>query len=105
LKKKSQDYIKRRSINFTNVRIAPKKMLVAEKEDAKAPPAPGSCARWPPGGANKKDRFYNIQNFSVTYAYNEEYKRDINIDWRLHKTYNGAFDYNFQNKPKEIKTI
>lgn len=107
LKKKSQDYIKRRSINFTNVKIAPKKDGGGKDDkaappEAGMPPAPGAGGGGGGGGA-KKERFYNLQNFSVTYAYNEEYKRDINIDWRLHKTYMGAFDYNFQNKPKEIK--
>jgi cell surface protein SprA len=108
LKKKSQDYVKRRSINFTNVRIAPKKDAGGGKSDPTKPSAPGDPATPPPaggggGGGEKKDHFWSLQNFSVTYAYNEEYKRDINIDWRLHKTYAGAFDYSFQNKPKEIK--
>jgi cell surface protein SprA len=105
LKKKSQDYIKRRSINFTNVRIAPKQDAGGGKEEDAKAPAPGAAPGAPPAGPakEKKDHFYSIQNFSVTYAYNEEYKRDINIDWRLHKTYNGAFDYSFQNKPKEIR--
>ena len=111
IKKKSQDYVKRRSINFTNVRIAPKKDAAgsgggsADAAKDAPPAAPGAPAPPVPtgGGGAKKERFYNLQNFSVTYAYNEEYKRDINIDWRLHKTYLGAFDYSFNNKPKEIK--
>jgi cell surface protein SprA len=104
IKKKSQDYVKRRSINFTNVRIAPKKGG-ASSDAGKTPPAGGAPPPPPPSGGagGGKERFYNIKNFSVTYSYNEEYKRDINIDWRLHKTYLGAFDYNFTNKPKEIK--
>jgi cell surface protein SprA len=104
IKKKSQDYVKRRSINFTNVRISPKKGA-ASADASKTPPDAGATPPPPPpaGGGASKDRFYNIKNFSVTYSYNEEYKRDINIDWRLHKTYLGAFDYSFTNKPKEIK--
>jgi cell surface protein SprA len=103
LKRKSQDYVKRRSINFTNVRISPKRG--APSTEAPKPPAAGEAAAppAPSGGGAAKDRFYNIKNFSVSYAYNEEYKRDINIDWRLNKTYLGAFDYSFTNKPKEIK--
>ena len=103
LKRKSQDYVKRRSINFTNVRIAPKRG--APSAEAPKPPAAGEAAvpAAPAGGGGGKDRFFNIKNFSVTYSYNEEYKRDINIDWRMHKTYLGAFDYSFTNKPKEIR--
>lgn len=112
IKHKSQDYVKRRSINFTNVRIAPKKDASGggggappePPKDKDAPPAaPGATSAAGGGGGAKKERFYNLQNFSVSYAYNEEYKRDINIDWRLHKTYMGAFDYSFNKKPKEIK--
>lgn len=105
LRKKSQDYIKRRSINFTNVRITPKPSPTGPGADDKGKAAPtGTPGAAPPTtGGQKKDHFYGIQNFSVTYSYNEEYRRDINIDWRLHKTYLGAFDYSFQNKPKEIK--
>lgn len=108
LRQKSQTYTKRRSINFNEVRIAPK------PSDAKTAPAEGppkdpkSPAGSPPpsgGGSSKpkKDQFYDIKNFSVSYSYNEVYFRDINTDWRLNKQYRGAFDYNFNNKPKEIK--
>ncbi len=110
LKKKSQDYTKRRSINFTNVRIAPKK---GEEEgggekDAGKDGKPGGPGLPPPGGGaggggEDKPRFFDLPNFSVSYSYNEIYHRDINIDWRLNKQYKGAFDYAFSNKPKEVK--
>jgi len=111
IKKKSQDYVKRRSINFTNVRIDPKKDN-AKLPDAssggkeeKLDPKASSKGAAPESGKekDKKDQFFQIKNFSVSYSYNEEYRRDINIDWRLNKKYRGAFDYAFQNKPKEIK--
>lgn len=109
LKQKSQTYTKRRSINFNEVRIAPKPSEAktapkdAPGENPKSPggeqaPAPSSG-----GDKPKKDQFYDIKNFSVSYSYNEVYFRDINTDWRLNKQYRGAFDYNFNNKPKEIK--
>ncbi len=105
LKKKSQDYVKRRSINFTNVRIAPKKDAGGGADAGKGdksdkPPAAGDTGAKP---KEKKPRFYNIQNFSVSYSYNEEYRRDIIIDWRLRKSYMGAFDYSYSNPVKEIK--
>jgi len=105
LKKKSQEFVKRRSINFSNVKIAPKPATIAASSETKGgstlPQNPGAAP--PSGGEQKKERFYNIQNFSVSYAYNEEYFSSIDYDWRLQKRYVGAFDYQFQNKPKEIK--
>lgn len=100
LKKKSQEFIKRRSINFSNVKIAPKPKLITGAESKGGAPVAGSAGG---GGGAKKEHFYNIQNFSVSYAYNEEYFSSIDFDWRLQKRYVGAFDYQYQNKPKEIK--
>lgn len=103
LRKKSQTYTKRRSINFNNVRLAPQKGPPKPKEgEPENALAPG--ARPPSGGGGQdKIRFYSIENFSVSYAYNEIYFRDINIDWRLNKQYQGGLDYNFTNKPTEVK--
>lgn len=108
VKKRSQDYIKRRSINFTNVRIDPKKdnsKTGAEASKEAKTESKADAKGDGKGGADKekKDQFFDVKNFSVSYSYNEEYHRDINIDWRLNKKYRGAFDYAFQNKPKEIK--
>lgn len=108
LRQKSQTYTKRRSINFNEIRIAPKPSD-AKTAPAEAPPkdpkSPGGEPAPTGGGSSKpkKDQFYDIKNFSVSYSYNEVYFRDINTDWRLNKQYRGAFDYNFNNKPKEIK--
>lgn len=106
LRRKSQTYTKRRSINFNNVKIAPKKGPPKPKEQEPGGadlPAPGKGPDAAGGGEPVKARFYNVENFSVSYAYNEIYFRDINIDWRLNKQYQGSVDYNFTNKPKEIK--
>ena len=106
LKKKSQTYTKRRSINFTNVKIVPKDDAGSKAPDDKGgkeatpPTAPG---QQPAAPKEDKERFYDIQNFSVTYAYNEIFYRDINTEYRFNKQYQGGFDYNFTNKPKEIK--
>jgi len=113
LKKKSQDFTKRRSINFTNVRISPKGAAPGDEKDAggkgekeEKKEEPGGKLEDPGKGkqdGQKKDRFYDIKNFSVSYSFNEEYRSDINTDWRLNKRYKGGVDYSFSNKPKEIK--
>jgi cell surface protein SprA len=88
------------------VKIAPKKDAAADKgvglpnADDKAKPGTQTAPT-----NSDKPKFYGIDNFSVSYAYNETYFRDINTDWRLQKQYQGAFDYSFTNKPKEFKPL
>lgn len=73
-KQKSQNYTKRRSLNFTNVKIERK------KKDAK--PMPWSIANW-----------------SATYAYNEQYHRDINVEHNTNKTWRGGLTYAYNANP------
>lgn len=102
-KKSAQNFVKRRSINFTNVKINPKKKKDSKaelsKEGAKGKPVKGGLGS---KGKSKK-HFYNISNFSVSYGYNEIYSRDVNTEFLLNKQYTGAFAYAFSNKPKQIK--
>ena len=73
----AQDVITRKSINFTNVRIEPQR----EKT---------------------KTNLWDPENFSVSYSYNETYRRDINTEYNRTKTYRGMFSYNYNNRPKLI---
>ncbi len=75
IKKIAQDYTQRKSLNFTNVKIN------------KTP---------------EKPRFYNISNFSVSYAYNEAFSRDINTEYDVLKNYRGAFNYIYNTRPKVV---
>lgn len=70
----------RRSINFTNVR--------KEKTNPQ-----------------KKRRVYDISNFSATYSYSEDYKRDFNTEYDMTKNYRGGLTYNFQHSPKNYKPL
>lgn len=71
-----QDYTRRKSINFINVR----------KEKT--------------GDKTGKVHLYDISNFDFTYAYNELFHRNIDIEYNLQKTYRGALGYNYNNNPK-----
>ncbi len=73
IKNVSQDYTKRKSINFTNVRLQQK---------------------------NNESHFYDISNLSATYSYNETYRRNINTEYLTDKNYRGVMAYNFINRPK-----
>ncbi len=67
----------RRSINFTNVR----------KERTSGKPV----------------HFWDLENFSLTYSFNELYRRDFNTEKDITKTYRGGLNYSFSSKPKLIE--
>lgn len=75
--KEGQEFTERMSYNFTNVR----KQL-----------APGA-----------KPAFWRIANWSASYAYSEDLKRDFNIKYDRTKLWTGNLNYNyaFQAKPWE----
>ncbi len=78
IRKITDDYTRRRSLNFTNVRKLP-------------------------GQNKKKNHIYDIENFSFTYAYSEIFRRDINTKFDKQENYRGAINYNFSGKPKSIE--
>lgn len=78
IRRVTQDYTKRKSINFTNV-----------KKDK--------------GRNAKKPHIYDIENFAGSYSYNEIYKRNVNIEYNSEKTYHGGLNYNYAPQPKNIK--
>jgi cell surface protein SprA len=79
IKKTAQTFVRRRSINFTNVR----------KERA--------------GGGSSKPNFYDVENLSLTYAYSEINSYDINTEFNNTKNFRGGLDYIFSPKPKSVK--
>ena len=78
LKHVAQDYVSRKSINFTNVKVD--KM-----------------------NKSGKPRLYDPTNFSVTYSYNEMKKRNVNTEYSIEKNYRGMFSYNYNNRPKLVE--
>ncbi len=80
LKSIVQDYTKRNSLNFTNV-----------KKDK--------------GKNVKKAHIYDISNFSASYSYTEIFKRNVNVEYNDVKNYRGGFIYSFSPQPKNIKPL
>ncbi|MGM0529807.1 MAG: cell surface protein SprA, partial [Bacteroidota bacterium] len=76
LKKMTQDYVRRKSINFNNVRITPQNQ--------------------------NNPAFYDISNFSMDYSYNEIFARDINTDYNLMEEFQGGLVYNYNTNPKAV---
>ena len=82
LKDITQDYVLRKSINFTNVR----KTKIQKK-----------------GVVAKKQKVYDIENFTISYSKNETFIRNINTEYNRTVNYRGALTYNFNTQPKNIK--
>jgi len=75
------DYTRRKSFNITNLKIE------GDPDKLKG----------------KKKRFYHISNFSVSFAYNELYSRNIKTEYNIQRNYAGSFAYVFNNRPKAFE--
>jgi cell surface protein SprA len=75
---KSRDYTKRRSISLINVR----KEFNPNSE--------------------VKQRFYNVENLSVSYAYNETFHRDYNVEKFVDQNVRASANYNYSFQPLSI---
>ena len=80
-----QDYTKIKSINFTNVR----KERSSGDNDTKV--------------YDNDTKVYDIENFALSYAYNEVFSRNINTEYSIKKDLSGGIGYNFNTNPKNIK--
>ena len=78
IKHMAQDLVTRKSLNFTNVRVEP------QREQA-------------------KPRIWHPENFAVSYSYNEIFRRNVNTEFNLDKTYRGMFSYNYSARPEIIE--
>ena len=72
----ARDYTKRRSLNLINVR----------KERT---------------NLEKKQHFYDVENVSVSYSYNDTYHKDYNVEKFIDQNVRAAATYNYGFKPLE----
>ncbi len=72
-----QDFNERRSFNFTNVRKAPK--------------------------AGAQPLFFDVSNWSLSYAFSENLRRDFNTNYDRTKTWTGGLNYNYSFKAKPFE--
>ena len=79
LKSIVQDFTKRKSINFTNIRKAPS------------------------SDKSKKPKIYDVENFSLTYSRNELNSRNLSLQERTTIDTRAGLNYNFSSAPKNIK--
>ena len=77
---KSRDQTKRKSISLINVR----------KERTNSNP-------------DKKPQFYDVENLSVSYAYNEMEHKDYNVEKFVDQNVRASANYNYAFQPKSIE--
>ena len=76
IKRIAQDYTKRSSINFTNVR----------KQKMQGQP-----------------RFYDLANWNASYGYSGSEHRDINTEYDIRTRHRGALNYIYNTRPKNVQ--
>ena len=77
----AETFIARRSVNFMNV------------QKLRTQGAPGK---------QRQARFYNVENFILSYAYNDVFKRDITTEYDLQQNHQFLFNYNYSFRDKSI---
>ena len=78
IRKMTQDYTRRQSLNFMNVR----KTKVS---------------------GSSKAHIWDVENLDLSYAFTEVYHRNVDIEYDVKKTYRGGLGYNFAGNPKAVK--
>lgn len=72
----SRDYTRRTSLNFTNIQI---------------------------NRTSQRPRFYDLANFSLSYAFHEIYSRNINTEFNIERIHRGALNYFFTGNPTNVQ--
>ena len=76
IKRNAEDYVMRKSLNFTNVGI--------ESKDGKS-------------------HFFDWSNPSLTYSYNKSFARNVNLERDLEKNYRGLISYIYNGMPPIVE--
>ncbi len=91
LKYAAQTYVRRKSINLTNVKIQPTANRNKNKNKKKKR---GSIT--PP---------WKISNFSTSFSYNEIFRRTPIVEFDIQQNLLLAFNYNYSPRPKNVKVF
>lgn len=78
IKRNAEDYVMRKSLNFTNVGI--------ESKDGKS-------------------HFFDWSNLSLTYSYNKSFARNVNLERDLEKNYRGLISYIYNGMPPIVESF
>lgn len=99
------DYTRQKNINFMNVRkerVAKKKNK--DEEDNKPKENPRDPNKGLGGSRNMpKVHIYDIENFNLSFSYNETFQENTDIKYYMVKTYRGGLGYNYAGNPKPVE--
>ncbi len=99
------DYTRQKNINFMNVR---KERVNKKKNTDDGSNKPKENTRDPNrglgGGRNlPKVHIYDIENFNLSFSYNETFQENTDIKYYMVKTYRGGLGYNYAGNPKPVE--
>ncbi len=99
------DYTRQKNINFMNVR---KERVTKKKNTDDGENKPKENTRDPNrglgGGRNlPKVHIYDIENFNLSFSYNETFQENTDIKYYMVKTYRGGLGYNYAGNPKPVE--
>ena len=110
------DFTQQKNINFMNVRkerVTKKREGEGDKgkKDDKGKDKEKDKEKDNPRDPNKgggrgnvpRVHFYDIENFNLSFAYNETFQENTDIKSFLSKTYRGGLGYNFAGNPKPVE--
>ena len=110
------DFTQQKNINFMNVRkerVTKKREGEGDKgkKDDKGKDKEKDKEKENPRDPNKgggrgnvpRVHFYDIENFNLSFAYNETFQENTDIKSFLSKTYRGGLGYNFAGNPKPVE--
>ena len=104
------DYTQQKNINFMNVRkerVAKKRNEDegGKKEKDKEQDNPRDPNKGLRGGRGNmpKVHIYDIENFNLSFAYNETFQENTDIKSYLIKSYRGGLGYNYAGNPKPVE--
>ena len=101
------DYTRQKNINFMNVR---KERVAKKKKDNEGEGKnPTENQRDPNRGLGSgrgnmpKVHIYDIENFNLSFSYNETFQENTDIKYYLVKAYRGGLGYNYAGNPKPVE--
>ena len=99
------DYTRQKNINFMNVRkerVAKKRNEDNEQGKPKENPRDPNRALGGGRGNMPKVHIWDIENFNLSFSYNETFQENTDIKYYMVKTYRGGLGYNYAGNPKNV---
>ena len=100
------DYTRQKNINFMNVRKerVQKKRNNNDDDGGKQEGGRRDPNRSLGGRGNMpKVHIYDIENFNLSFSYNETFQENTDIKYNMVKTYRGGLGYNYAGNPKPVE--